>query len=138
MKKITSLLLLIFVASVSLTSCHKNKPAQPKNEKWLFEKFITEHYDTSDNLTDTDPPQEKFTVNDYLLLQPDEKFELSIKIEGKDTGTYKLGTTTLTLTYTAGKVESYKVVEKTATKFVIYQEKPELTGKSRLIYYLKK
>lgn len=143
MKKLVPYLLLMLILPALLPSCKKDKTEdgpQTVSEKWFFEKVVEEEYNTAGVVVNTDTDTE-WTVNDYLLLQPDGKFELAQDGE-KINGTYTVKNAVMTLTYqetsTISTTITVTVVEKTSSKFTFYSEEMFQGAKYRATVYLKK
>ena len=100
MKKVLPFLLLVFMATTLIvSSCKKDPKIEPvvASDKWLMEKAFYEMYDTAGTLLDTQTVA-NWTVNDYLSLRVDGKFEL-VQRGRILTGTYVMDSSYLTLTY---------------------------------------
>lgn len=143
MKKLFPYLLLMLIMPAMLSSCKKDKiDDEPStvSEKWFFEKVVEEEYNSAGVVVNTETDTE-WTVNDYLLLHTDGKFEF-VQDGDKITGTYKIENSVMTLTFqetsTITTTITVTVAEKSASRFTFYSDETFQGVRYRSTVYLKK
>ena len=146
MKKITTYIVLAFIMAGTFSSCKKEASLKLEgiNEKWIFEKTVGDVYNLDNAIVET-YKDENYTMNDYLLLQPDGKLEW-VERDEQINGTYKIEKSVFTINYqeNASTSTSFSIttkatiVEKTASSFIYYIEETGPNSKYRYTTYLKK
>ena len=146
MKKIWPYLLFALFLPTIISSCKKDKIVEPEiiGEQWFFARAVHEAFDTAGVLLDT-KTDVNFTANDYLLLQPDGRFEL-IQYNQRVVGTYAIKDSVLSLTYlqqtgpntSAEFTLNASVIEKTAALFTFFVEQVDVSGTLRSTIFLRR
>lgn len=145
MKKALPFLLLMYIITTTFPSCKKDKEVVPETlgEKWFFDKGLYEEYNLAGVLlyTHTDSV---WTVNDYLLLAGNGRFEL-VQNGRKLIGTYLIENSIMTLTYQQSNGYSFQtialpamIMEKTDTKFVFFVEEEVASSKFKTTIFMKR
>lgn len=146
MRKLLPWLLVIWMIPAIISSCKKDRNDEPQSvgEKWFFDRVVSEEYDATGSVVDTETDS-VWTTADYFTLASDGNFDL-VQDGQRLRGIYSIENSVMSLTYTqitssntsVSVTTRAPVVEKTSTNFTFYVEEVVPTGKFRATFYMSK